>query len=66
MRINFLSLGFHKIHAIECRIHGYFFARKLKKTALFIEKHKLYPVMLNKDLLEVWKNNGIINKKEKS
>lgn len=29
--------------------------RKLRKVSKFIEKHKLYPVNLDKDLLEVWK-----------
>lgn len=66
MKINFLSLGFPKVHAIELRIRGYFFSRKLKKSAIFLEKKKLYPVMLDKELLEVWKNNGIMNKKQKS
>lgn len=36
------------------------FQRKLRKVALFIEKHNLYPVNLNKELLEVWKRNDKI------
>jgi len=53
--MNFLSLGSPRLHGIHCRIRGFFFKRKLRKTALFIEKHKLYPVNLNKELLEIWK-----------
>lgn len=53
--INFLSLGYPKIHALELRIRNYFFKRKLRRVALFIENHKLYPVTLNKELLEIWK-----------
>lgn len=30
--------------------------RRLKNTALFIEKHQLFPVNLDKNLLEVWKS----------
>jgi len=56
-KINLLSLGFPKLHALECRIRHYFFNRKLKKFALFIEKHKLYPVTLNEELLEIWKKS---------
>ncbi len=32
------------------------FNYKLRLVSMFIEKHKLYPVVLDKDLLEVWKN----------
>jgi len=53
--MNFLSLGFPGLHAIHCRIRGFFFKRKLRNVALFIEKHKLYPVRLDKELLEIWK-----------
>lgn len=41
--------------SMELKIRSYFFKRKLKKVALFIQKHKLYPVTLNKELLEIWK-----------
>lgn len=53
--MNFLSLGFPRLHGIELRIRNYFFKKKLRKFATFIEKHKLYPVNLNKDLLYIWK-----------
>lgn len=53
--MNFLSLGFPRLHAIDCRIRGFLFKRKLRKTAIFIEKHKLYPVNLDKELLNIWK-----------
>jgi len=45
-----------KLHALECKIRGYFFRKRLKKVAEFIEKYSLYPVYLDKDLLQVWKN----------
>lgn len=48
-------MKYPKLHAIECRIRGWFFRRKLRKVAHFIEEHNLYPVNLNKELLEVWK-----------
>lgn len=41
------------------------FHSKLKNVAIFIEKHKLYPVNLNKELLETWKGNAN-SKAEKS
>ncbi len=56
--MNLLSSGYPKLHAIECRIRGYFFHKKLRKVAEFIEKYKLYPVKLDKHLLEVWKKHG--------
>lgn len=52
---NLLSMGYPKLHSIECKIRSYFFYRKLRKVAMFIELHELYPVKLDKDLLEVWK-----------
>ena len=55
IKYNLLSMGYPKLHAIELRIRGYFFKKKLRKVAMFIEKHLLYPVNLNKELLEVWK-----------
>ncbi len=33
----------------------WWFHVKLNIVAMFIEKHRLYPVELNKELLEVWK-----------
>lgn len=53
-KINFLSLGYPKIHAIELRIRNRIFKYKLKLVAKFIRKHKLYPVTLNKELLDIW------------
>lgn len=32
--------------------------RKLRNVAEFIEKHKLYPVTLNENLINVWKSNS--------
>jgi len=53
--MNLLSKGFPKLHAIECRIRGYFFKKKLKKISKFIERHKLFPVMLDENILDIWK-----------
>lgn len=36
-------------------IYSWWYHYKLRKVAQFIENHHLYPVNLNKDLLEVWK-----------
>lgn len=40
---------------IKRRIRWWLFHKKLNLIARFIEKHYLYPVNLDKDLLEVWK-----------
>jgi len=36
-------------------LRWWWFHKKLYWVARFIEKHKLYPVDLNKQLLEIWK-----------
>ena len=36
-------------------LRWWWFHKKLRWVAKFIENHALYPVNLNKDLLEVWK-----------
>lgn len=37
------------------RFRWWIFHKKLNLVAKFIENHKLYPVNLDKNLLEVWK-----------
>lgn len=52
--MNLLSKGYPKLHAVELKIRGYFFKRKLRKIAVFIKKHNLYPVHMDRDLLDIW------------
>lgn len=50
------SYVFRKIK-IYRDIRIWWFNKKLSMVAKFIEKHKLYPVNLDNELLKVWKND---------
>jgi hypothetical protein len=54
-RIYFMYKMEYSPTALLRKLRWWYFNRKLKRTALFIEKHNLYPVQLNKELLVVWK-----------
>jgi len=54
MKINFLSLVYPRIHRYDLLIRSKIFDIKLKIVARFIMKHKLYPVLLTKELLDIW------------
>jgi hypothetical protein len=40
------------------KLRYWWFNKKLFWVAKFIENHKLFPVNLDKELLEVWKRDG--------
>lgn len=44
MKYNFLNYNLPKLHAVDCKIRGFLFRRKLRKVAKFIELHNLYPM----------------------
>lgn len=47
-----------RIKPITRKIRHWWFGKKIRWVTLFLERHKLYPVNLDKELLEVWKRNA--------